>query len=312
VTTGDPEARPGPSLDDLLARTSRTFALSIPLLPRSLREQVTLAYLLFRIADTFEDATRWPPARRIAALGELAAMLGGAPSPGEVARRAAGWLGEPPLDHDGYLELLARTPEVVAGYRDLPDAVRAAIRRHLLGTIERMSEFVASAGPDGTLHLADLADLRRYCYAVAGIVGEMLTDLFLLAEPGLGPAADELRRRSATFGEGLQLVNVLKDSAGDAREGRRYLPAGVDRADVFRLARADLDEAAAYTLCLQRHGASRGLVAFNALPLALARATLAEVEARGPGSKVSRATVAAALAAIERALDAGEPAVAVE
>ena len=48
-------------VNDLLVKTSRTFALAIPLLPEPTRREVGLAYLLFRIADTFEDATAWTP-----------------------------------------------------------------------------------------------------------------------------------------------------------------------------------------------------------------------------------------------------------
>ena len=53
-------------LDDLLEKTSRTFALSIPVLPEPTRREVMIAYLLFRIADTFEDAAHWQPEARIA------------------------------------------------------------------------------------------------------------------------------------------------------------------------------------------------------------------------------------------------------
>ena len=52
-------------LETLLIATSRTFALAIPLLPEPLRREVTLSYLLFRVADTFEDAASWPRARRV-------------------------------------------------------------------------------------------------------------------------------------------------------------------------------------------------------------------------------------------------------
>ena len=62
-------------LERLLVRTSRTFALAIPLLPSPPRREVTAAYLLFRIADTFEDATRWPRASRLAALSDFARLL---------------------------------------------------------------------------------------------------------------------------------------------------------------------------------------------------------------------------------------------
>jgi hypothetical protein len=62
-------------IDELLEKTSRTFALSIPLLPQPTRRQLGVAYLLFRIADTFEDAVDWPNDRRIAALREFEDLL---------------------------------------------------------------------------------------------------------------------------------------------------------------------------------------------------------------------------------------------
>jgi farnesyl-diphosphate farnesyltransferase len=92
-------------LDRLLEKSSRTFALSIPLLPPPTRREVSIAYLLFRIADTFEDATRWEPGRRIAALSELVDLLR---RPSRVAAEAAArrWTENPPCEQPGYLELL--------------------------------------------------------------------------------------------------------------------------------------------------------------------------------------------------------------
>ena len=116
----------------------------------------------------------------------------------------------------------------------------------------------------------------------------MLSELFLLDRPGLAGIAGYLRERAATFGEALQLVNILKDSAVDAKEGRRYLPAEVPKSEVFALARKDLGVAGDYILALQKAGAPRGLVEFTALPVRLAWAALERVEKSGPGSKVSR------------------------
>src|SRR6185312_2020414 len=58
-----------------LARTSRTFALAVPTLPPRLGHAVGLAYLLFRVADTLEDASRWDAGMRVAALHRFAALL---------------------------------------------------------------------------------------------------------------------------------------------------------------------------------------------------------------------------------------------
>ena len=304
----DPEDEPRPDLEELLVATSRTFALSIPLLPEPTRRQVTISYLLFRIADTFEDAARWPRARRIEALARFERLLLD-PEPREVAAAARAWATEVPCDQPGYRDLLAELPQVLAGLFALAPAAIDLTREHTLRTARGMAEFVARTDERGELRLRDLDDLRAYCYIVAGIVGELLTELFLLGYPGLAASAAALRERSRAFGEGLQLVNILKDSASDAVEGRRYLPDGLPRAAVLELARASLRRAAEYVLILQRQGAQRGLVAFTALPVELAYATLDRVEASGPGAKLTRPEVYALVKRLDGALDRGEPAI---
>jgi farnesyl-diphosphate farnesyltransferase len=171
-----------------------------------------------------------------------------------------------------------------------------------------MCHFVERADARGALQLETLADLRQYCFVVAGIVGEMLTELFLLSGgPGLARAAGELRARSVAFGEGLQLVNILKDAGSDAADGRVYLPRQVLLAEVFVLARGDLRSAAEYTELLRASGADRGLVAFNALNARLAIAALRTLRDRGTGSKLTRLQVAGLAAEVAHALDTNSP-----
>ncbi len=290
-------------LEDLLLRTSRTFALSIPRLPEPTRSEVRIAYLLFRIADTFEDAAPWPRERRLQALEDLCGLLEDpeATDLGTVARRCAdAWTaGEPPSAHEGYMDLLGATPEVIEAFTALSASARREVAVHTARTARGMKEFVRRHDGRGRLRLGDLNDLQGYCYVVAGIVGEMLTELFLLATPALGDTGDALRERAARFGEALQLVNILKDSADDEREGRSYLPAAVPRERVFSLARRDLEVAGEYVARLQRGGAPRGVVAFTALPVELAWRTLDRVEEAGPGSKLPRAEVVAVVARVE-------------
>jgi farnesyl-diphosphate farnesyltransferase len=168
-----------------------------------------------------------------------------------------------------------------------------------------MARFVART-EDGGLSLRSIEELKDYCYVVAGLVGEMLTDLFVLGRPSLDEAAPFLRARAATFGEALQLVNILKDADADGAEGRRYLPEGVPRGEVFALARRDLAVAGEYVVALQRAGAPRGLVEFTALPSELAWASLDRIEEAGPGSKVSRPEVLRIARRVRRAIDRSE------
>ncbi len=299
-------ATPDLDFEDLLGKTSRTFALSIPHLPEPTRREVTLAYLLFRIADTFEDAATWPREQRRAALEQFGRLLE-APAPEQAERLAAVWSETVPCANPGYRELLVRLPQVLAATYALGPQASELVRSYALRTVLGMADFVDRMTDRGELVLADLADLRHYCYVVAGLVGELLTELLLLNGPTLFPVAEQLRARSRDFGEGLQLVNILKDAAGDAIEGRTYLPPDVPRAEVFALARRDLGVAGEYVRTIQLAGAARGVVAFNALPARLALASLDRLEEKGPGAKVSRLELWKIIGRMEKALDAGEP-----
>lgn len=291
---------------DLLEKTSRTFALSIPPLPEPVRRQVTVAYLLFRIADTFEDATHWAPADRIAALRDFGFLLKNG-TRAEAERLGQAWTQAGVSRHAGYRELIAETPFVFDAFAALRPEAAAILRTHVVRSADGMAGFVARTNEQG-LTLESFEDLRGYCYTVAGIVGELLTELFLLAESSssLRPAAFDLRARARTFGEALQLVNILKDSDEDAAEGRRYLPADVPRAEVFALARRDLDTAGEYIDALHAAGAPAGILEFTALPVALAWAALAKVEERGPGAKVGRPEVFRIARGVRSAIARGE------
>lgn len=293
-------------LDDLLVRTSRTFALTIPLLGEPLRRQVTVAYLLFRIADTLEDADLLGREARLTLLkrlGELLAVRD--PHHSQIAVFVADCAAARPTANADYAELLHETAAVFDALNDVGRAPSEAIRKHLTLTVEKMSAFVSRGDEAGSLALRDLADLKAYCYAVAGIVGEMLTDLVVLAEPRLVSGRERLDADARAFGEGLQLTNILKDAGSDAKEGRIYVPGDLDKIEVFALAEEDLERAKRYTATLKKYGASRGTLAFHALPVRLALATLARVKQAGPGAKVSREELAAEIASMNADLDVG-------
>jgi farnesyl-diphosphate farnesyltransferase len=297
-------SNPPAEMRPLLQKTSRTFALSIPLLPEPLQTEVATAYLLFRIIDTFEDANQWDTARRVKAL-ELFAQVMDGEGTHDLRALTARWLDDPPLEHAGYLELLAATPEVIGWQRRLSPGARDQLRRHVVRSARGMMEVVRRSDDTGALQLQTLQELRDYCYAVAGIVGEMLTELFLLQNPALKSVAADLRARAVEFGEALQLVNILKDSQSDAAEHRTYLPREASLAEVFSLARADLRRAIEYTELMRAAGADRGIVTFNALNLRLAIGTLHLLRSQGPGGKLTRGQVAGILGQVTSALGNG-------
>ena len=291
-------------LDDLLLKTSRTFALAIPLLDEPTRREVSVAYLLFRIADTFEDAFLWPRAERIAALNAFCALLDDRT---HAASLSKGWVEKKPVDHAGYLELLALIPEVLGELDTMTPGAQAILKKHTRRTSEGMATIVSRGDAAGNLQLHSVQDLKDYCYIVAGIVGELLTAVFIHDAPQLEGQRATLEKHMVAFGEGLQLVNILKDSGDDAKEGRVYLPPGVPRAEIMALAKEDLDRASSYVAALQQGNAPRGYLAFTALPVMLARAALKALEEKGPGAKVPRTEVARLMGVLDTTLATGAP-----
>jgi farnesyl-diphosphate farnesyltransferase len=284
------------SIDALLMTTSRTFALAIPLLPEPTKRSTCIAYLLFRIADTLEDAELWPRRARVEALSGFGAVLGDTvASADDLSSR---WLEQPPTRDRACLELLRAMPRVLSELRGLDPATQAIVLHHARRTAQGMRETVASMDDSGALRLASIEALRSYCYVVAGIVGELLTALFVHDAPSLQSVRSVLVEHQAAFGEGLQLVNILKDQSVDAGAGRAYLPASVPRAEILALARADMGRAREYIGALERGRAPNGFVAFTSLSVDLADATLDRIEVEGAGAKVPRSAVMQMLARV--------------
>ena len=289
-----------PSLYELLSRTSRTFALAIPLLSEPTRSTTCLSYLIFRIADTLEDAGSWSRAARLEALAEWRGLLVASAqssskrSLSDLARsRTASrrWLAREVVRDSAYAELIEEVPQVLSALERLDAGTQRIVRDHALRSADGMCATLERADAAGNVRIEDLQGLREYCYAVAGIVGELLTELFVHDCPALARVKETLVETQVAFGEGLQLVNILKDEAQDAKEGRVYLPPGVARGEVMELARADLAQARRYIDALVQGGAPTGFFAFTSLSAELAEATLVRLEEDGPGAKVPRAEV---------------------
>jgi farnesyl-diphosphate farnesyltransferase len=278
------------TLDSHLERVSRTFALTINFLNEPLKYYITLSYLIFRVSDTLEDSTEWPQEKKAKELTRFANFL---QKPKMVAARqmAEDWSRNPPVLDGQYANLMKdfeplclEIAQPSQGYleRILTFAARSAIG---------MAEFASKSNAKGILELADLKELNLYCYYVAGIVGESLTELFILDEPILEKVSQELRQRSKAFGEALQLTNIIKDQIQDAKEGRSFLPASVPIQTVMNLAREDIEIAKEYVRILQDAGASHFILEFTAIPILLAEKALDAVEKNGSGAKVSRGVV---------------------
>ena len=273
-------------LSELLERASRTFALAIPLLPEPTRTDVTVAYLVFRIADTLEDADYLSTEEKVEGLEQLEQLLD-QPTRSSAESFAMLWGQRRLTDNDWYQTLVQETPQVLEHLRGRELRVSQLIRLYARRTVLGMVTFLRRQEQ----HLQSLDELREYCYYVAGIVGELLTDIFTV-RIDFFERSDDIHLQAKSFGEGLQLVNILRDSKEDLQCGRLFIPGSVGREKLFDLARQDLHYAKEYVVQLQRANAHPGYLAFTRLPLELANATLDLVEAEGPSAKISRAEVA--------------------
>lgn len=224
----------------LLKRVSRSFYLSVRVLPQAVQAQIALGYLLARAADTIADTALIEPTERKRLLqGLREALLHGATEArasflmhlareaeaafgrarGETARAEHTLLGE-------VGECLALLDEQGADDRRLIERVLDQLIR---GMVTDLSRFPASTGTvphDQVVALASLRDLDEYTYFAAGCVGEFWTDLMAAHLPELARLAEpDLMRRGVDLGKALQLVNVVRDVAADLHNGRCYWPA---------------------------------------------------------------------------------------
>jgi len=219
--------------DHILPHVSRTFALTIPQLPLGLRTAVTCAYLLCRIADTIEDEPALSPPETLAFLQRFSAVLGGHGDARQLAREIELRLSDRTLATER--ELVSNMERVLAVLARLNSAQRAAIQRCVELMCQGMPRFQFSASLKG---LARSTDLDDYCYYVAGVVGEMLTDLFCDYSPQIARHRAALSAIAASFAQGLQMTNILKDVWEDRSRGVSWLPQdvftrhGVDLAQV--------------------------------------------------------------------------------
>ena len=225
-----------PSVDDialqesLLPGVSRTFALTIPQLPEPLRVPVTNAYLLCRIADTIEDEPALSPTEKQQFHRQFVAAVRGQMSATEFAASLHPRLSDTTLAAER--ELVLHSQQVLHTTRALPARQRESLERCVSIMCDGMSQFQNVEGLDG---LSDLHEMERYCYFVAGVVGEMLTELFCDYSSDIEATRAELMDLAVAFGQGLQMTNILKDIWEDRNRDACWLPR-----DVFSEAGCDL------------------------------------------------------------------------
>jgi farnesyl-diphosphate farnesyltransferase len=209
---------------EVLKGVSRSFFLSLRVLPAPMRRGACLGYLLARTSDTLADSVGLPVAVR----SEWLLRFKKAVAEKSVAPRWPISLINAASDPKER-RLLECSGEIFERLRALPveEAVLVQEVLEIITDGQLMDlQIFAEASQQHPIVLPDAATLDDYTWKVAGSVGAFWTKLgFLTLGPQFSKAAEsELIERGVAYGQGLQLINILRDLPADLAAGRCYLP----------------------------------------------------------------------------------------
>lgn len=272
-----------------MSSVSRTFALTIPLLPHNMEKVVGNTYLLCRIVDTIEDAANLSAQTKqsLSALF-LDAVLEKAPVETFV---------NPCLEalenysNQDELDLIANTPTVLRILHTCSARDQQAVSRCVSIMSEGMSFFHGKQNQAG---LKDLAEFEQYCYVVAGVVGELLTSIFSNHSSAFERALRGHENLAIAFGQALQMTNILKDSPEDKARGVCWKPVNVSQTELLKIAYQKLQDSLDYISLIPKQ--ELGMRRFCFLAFGLAVMTLAKIAKRNEFNskdevKLSKSTV---------------------
>ena len=222
--------------DNLLRRVSRSFYLTLRILPRAIRPQLSLTYLLARATDTVADTDAIAINKRQTVLSELCGSIQATcarrePSVPDLSEFVRADRAEITAKDAAEHTLLQNFETLLKSLSEFPEEDREKIRA-VLETIThgQQMDIRRFGGTSKHLNALDTDDeLDAYTYDVAGCVGEFWTSLCIahvFPRASFSSPLNEKRLMSDAvhFGKGLQLVNILRDLPEDLRQGRCYIP----------------------------------------------------------------------------------------
>lgn len=213
-------------VSNALTGVSRSFALVIPTLEEPLDHIVGVAYLICRVCDNIEDCVQsleWKKERWV----EMRLLLESSEQALEVLQH---W---ETLDWPGLTDeeraLMGRGGEALWEiFAQLPKEDSAVVLKWVVEMAEGMEWMLSPESPqvqrEGVAVLRDLNAFDRYCYYVAGTVGQMCTGLTTRYYGLSQENCQHLESLANAFGRALQKTNILKDFARDLQRGACYFP----------------------------------------------------------------------------------------
>lgn len=221
----------------LLDHVSRTFALTIPELPPELAYVVSNAYLLCRIVDTVEDEPALSASQKDDLCNRFIQVVDGTAKASDFSRDLFPLLSDSTIP--GEKELIALTKRVIAITHQCNEKQQRAMKRCIRIMGDGMAYYQKNASSRG---LQNLEEMDKYCYYVAGVVGEMLTQLFCVYSPEIDRNHDAMMNLAVSFGQGLQMTNIIKDVWEDYERSACWLPRNYFNDDLSNLAKKESNQ----------------------------------------------------------------------
>jgi len=201
-----------------LDRVSRSFAFCIQQLQSPLRDWVSLSYILCRQLDTIEDTPWESEQKKQEAFSSFERFLKQIPKANELNE----WIKTFPQETPAPEQLLINDSiRIFEEFHKLKPEIKEILSSHITIMSRGMRHF---SNINDDLRLSSLAEVNQYCFFVAGIVGKLLTDLFVSYKKGSFTATAEIYKNSYHFGLFLQKINLLKDRLADEKVNRFLVP----------------------------------------------------------------------------------------
>ncbi len=205
--------------NEIVNKVSRTFAIGIHVLKGQIKNSVLVGYLLCRIADTIEDDLSLITEDKIYYLEKFQNCFSDRNQISFICKIADKLTGD-----ESHINLVRNCDKVFRVFESLSFYTKSVLIHWVSEMICGMKKFLRKH--DNKLRIQSLSEFKEYCYYVAGTVGCMLTDLWkehaLLFNEKL---YQSLYKISSKFGEGLQIINILKDIFWDKqKENSIYIP----------------------------------------------------------------------------------------
>lgn len=189
-----------------------------------MRGAASLGYLLARTSDTLADTVGAALNLRLQCMEQFRQAVATASEPPRWPVAMLNAIPDPRERH-----LLECSAEIFMALRCLPESEAALVKEVVVIIITGQTldlQRFSAATREHPVALHDDAELEDYAWRVAGCVGAFWTQLGFLTLPDRFSNQPESRllELGVAYGKGLQIVNILRDVAGDLQAGRCYLP----------------------------------------------------------------------------------------